>query len=458
MPNTKQAYIAGVDVERPAWPIPRGQSAWAEGILIRYTLTELETEGVQSRGPGHLLPADRSVYRRLGRCASDDCKVICQPYQIHRGAPISRGRSKSKRLPDHHDRTRVRCGAGAVRAGDRPTCGGGSVDATKREHCCAHRAGYNAEPIMTTATGLLNHSAKSVTPGQDRQRELGQFLTPPSVADFMTSLFEARWKELDLLDAGAGKGALSAALVKRLCSLPQKPERIFVTAYELDETLIESLSATLRACQRECERANISFSAKVINEDFIAAAVPMVRDDLFASRGTRFNAAIANPPYRKIRSDSPTRLLLRSAGIEATNLYAGFVSLITRLLSNRGELVAITPRSFCNGPYFKPFRTHFLETMSLRRLHVFESRSTAFSCDDVLQENVIVHATKEMKKPKHVIVSMSSGASGGAIIEPRCCLRGSRIPRRCAAVYPYCGKRWAKRRASGTRTAFNVPC
>ena len=233
----------------------------------------------------------------------------------------------------------------------------------------------------------------------------------------MASLFEARWQELDLLDAGAGDGALSAALVRRLCASCQRPKRISVTAYELDETLIKPLHARLRGCQQECERAGIQFSATVLNEDFIATAVPMVRVDLFVSHKPRFNAAIVNPPYRKIHSDSSTRLLLRSAGIETSNLYPGFVALITKLLADRGELVAITPRSFCNGPYFKPFRTDFLKTMSLRRLHVFESRSSAFSRDDVLQENIIVHGVKGVPKPEHVIISSSSGASGSSITE-----------------------------------------
>jgi adenine-specific DNA-methyltransferase len=250
-----------------------------------------------------------------------------------------------------------------------------------------------------------------------RRHELGQFLTPHPVADFMASLFEARWQELDLLDAGAGDGALSAALVRRLCASCQRPKRISVTAYELDETLIKPLHARLRGCQQECERAGIQFSATVLNEDFIATAVPMVRVDLFVSHKPRFNAAIVNPPYRKIHSDSSTRLLLRSAGIETSNLYPGFVALITKLLADRGELVAITPRSFCNGPYFKPFRTDFLKTMSLRRLHVFESRSSAFSRDDVLQENIIVHGVKGVPKPEHVIISSSSGASGSSITE-----------------------------------------
>ena len=166
----------------------------------------------------------------------------------------------------------------------------------------------------------------------------------------MASLFEARWRELDLLDAGAGKGALALALVKRLCASPQKPGRISVTAYELDESLIEALQANLRNCRRECERAGVRFSASVFNEDFVAAAAPMVRGDFFAAQRPHFNAAIVNPPYRKIHSESPTRLRLRSAGIETSNLYTGFVALISKLLAENGELVAITPRSFCNWP------------------------------------------------------------------------------------------------------------
>jgi len=256
-----------------------------------------------------------------------------------------------------------------------------------------------------------------VMPSQDKRHELGQFLTPRPVADFMATLFEARWQELDLLDAGAGQGALSAALVRWLCAARHKPKRISVTAYELDKTLIESLHATLHECEQDCERAGVRFSATVLNEDFIEAAVPIARGDLFASHQPRFNAAIVNPPYRKIRSDSSTRALLRSAGIETSNLYTGFVALIIKLLADRGELVAITPRSFCNGPYFKPFRADFLKTMSLRRLHVFESRSTAFSRDAVLQENIIVHAVKGASKPERVIISSNSGAPGSPVTE-----------------------------------------
>ena len=47
--------------------------------------------------------------------------------------------------------------------------------------------------------------------------------------------------------------------------------------------------------------------------------------------------------------------------------------------------------------------------MRLRRLHVFESRSTAFADDAVLQENVILHAVKALRAPWPVTITTSSG-------------------------------------------------
>ncbi len=72
----------------------------------------------------------------------------------------------------------------------------------------------------------------------DKQHKLGQFLTLPSDTSpliplpircgegDMASLFEIHRSEVHLLDAGAGAGALSAALVGRLCREPRKPKRI----------------------------------------------------------------------------------------------------------------------------------------------------------------------------------------------------------------------------------------
>jgi len=89
--------------------------------------------------------------------------------------------------------------------------------------------------------------------------------------------------------------------------------------------------------------------------------------------------------------------MLYSAGIEVANLYAAFVWLSVRLLEPNGQIVAITPRSFCNGPYFKKFRVALLDMLNLKHIHVFTSRNKAFGDDNVLQENIIYYAIRNKK-------------------------------------------------------------
>lgn len=47
-----------------------------------------------------------------------------------------------------------------------------------------------------------------------RRGEMGQFPTPPAVARFMASMLELRGRSVRLLDAGAGVGVLTAAVVQ----------------------------------------------------------------------------------------------------------------------------------------------------------------------------------------------------------------------------------------------------
>ncbi len=242
----------------------------------------------------------------------------------------------------------------------------------------------------------------------ERRSDLGQFMTPPATAKLMASLFEAKPTELRLLDAGAGVGSLTAAFVSEVCRRKYRPNSIHVTAYEVDSRLCEYLNDTLHQCQKTCESAGIDFDGDVVNADFIDKGAEMLRNEMFSPIG-RYDCAIINPPYRKINSDSSERLKLREIGIETSNLYTGFLFVVLRLLASNGELVAITPRSFCNGLYFKPFRKILLNTLALKQIHVFDSRQIAFGEDGVLQENIIFHGTKGQKQKDTVTVSSSSG-------------------------------------------------
>jgi adenine-specific DNA-methyltransferase len=242
----------------------------------------------------------------------------------------------------------------------------------------------------------------------EQRSKMGQFFTPPLVARFMASLFGDSVGEICLLDAGAGVGTLTAAFVEEVCQRDARPHRVSVIAYELEPLLVEYLHSTLVECQEICQECGVEFVGKVLEKDFINAGVEMLRGGLFPVESYSFNRAILNPPYKKIRSDSRYRRLLSSIGIETGNLYSAFLAITIDLLESGGELVAITPRSFCNGPYFKLFRKLFLKTMALRRIHVFESREEAFRADDVLQENIIFHAVKNGERER-VLISASHG-------------------------------------------------
>lgn len=230
----------------------------------------------------------------------------------------------------------------------------------------------------------------------NRKAALGQFMTPAHVARFMASLFSREGGAVRLLDAGAGIGSLATAFVDRWGA-----DGVHLTAYEIDEMLIS------RLCQRLADYRDTGFETTVIDRDFITDAVDRIR---FRERESVFTHAILNPPYRKISSDSTQRASLRKVGLETVNLYSAFVGLAIELMAPGGQIVAIIPRSFCNGPYYKPFREWVLRRAALEHIHLFHSRTSAFSEDGVLQENVIIKIVRG-KRQGNVVVSTSSDRS-----------------------------------------------
>lgn len=144
---------------------------------------------------------------------------------------------------------------------------------------------------------------------------------------------------------------------------------------------------------------------RIIAGDYIELATA---DDLFtAKQPSGYTHAILNPPYKKINSNSSHRLALRRVGIETVNLYSAFVALAVAQAAPGGQIVAIIPRSFCNGPYYRPFRDFILERAAIRHMHLFASRSKAFKDDEVLQENIIVRLERGGKQGE-VTVSTST--------------------------------------------------
>jgi adenine-specific DNA-methyltransferase len=263
----------------------------------------------------------------------------------------------------------------------------------------------------------LIHTAANNQISQDHKNQKGQFLTPLSIASLMANMFDFSLSEISLLDAGAGAGALLTTVVAELCQLQKKPKSLHITAYEIDPILINYLEKTLECCHNACKQLGIKFTYKIYHSDFIESVFNLLQFPLFApSITTEFTHAIINPPYHKINAQSKYRLLLRSIGLETTNIYTGFIFATIKLLKSNGQLVAITPRSFCNGSYFREFRQFFLENMALDKIHLFDSRQEVFSDDKILQETVIFHANKQPKNPANILISSSINAEDDIIL------------------------------------------
>ncbi|WP_110519082.1 Eco57I restriction-modification methylase domain-containing protein [Herpetosiphon llansteffanensis] len=236
----------------------------------------------------------------------------------------------------------------------------------------------------------------------EQRANYSQFLTPAPIAEYMASLFKpSDQPRVRLLEAGAGIGSLIAAFVQRF-SQQASIQALTIDAYEIDDLLMPQLATTLETCQQVAAKAAIQCQTTIFNTDFIQAATQKIQLAAWQANNG-YTHAILNPPYKKIQNSSLTRKLLRSVEIETVNLYSAFLALTIHLLAPLGELVAIVPRSFCNGVYFKPFRSMLLKQMAIRQIHSFDSRTEPFKDNAVLQELVVLHAIKHEQQASVII-------------------------------------------------------
>ena len=266
-----------------------------------------------------------------------------------------------------------------------------------------------AELLRLKANSQLDPKLKST---------LGQFFTPHPISLYMASLFDKIEGDVSLLDPGCGSGSLTAAFIDE--SLKRnKISSINLHAFDIDSVVQPFIQETLSLCAEKFQQNGIPINTRFTLDDFILAQTKNCgllcnnKEETWQPNEFRlglhqksgYTHVIMNPPYKKIATQSEHRKGLRSFGIETVNLYTGFVALSIQKLNNGGELVAIIPRSFCNGVYYQAFREFLLRETAIRHIHIFDSRSKAFGDDDVLQENIIIHLIKGAKQQEVTITS-----------------------------------------------------
>ena len=236
-----------------------------------------------------------------------------------------------------------------------------------------------------------------------KRKKYGQFFTNVTTALYMASLFDydTTQPQMSLLDAGAGTGILSAAVVQRLMDNGYKGH-IHITCYETDNLVLPLLEENLTIIK---SNANVSFT--IINENYITSQSFGV-DTFFRENESLYDYVIGNPPYLKIPKDAVEAKSMPSVCHGAPNLYFLFWAMGIYNLKQNQELVYIVPRSWTSGAYFKKFREYLFNNSVITDIHLFDSRDKVFDGESVLQETIIVKVRKTQQQPSTIRITTSS--------------------------------------------------
>lgn len=243
---------------------------------------------------------------------------------------------------------------------------------------------------------------------KSKRKEIGQFFTSVETARYMASMFSAPIKsELSVLDAGAGSGILTAAVVERLQNEPTV-KHIHITCYETNENVLPMLKGNLNYLK---ESSQVPIDYEIKEENYITSQSDDFNSTVFANPNpVKYDWIIGNPPYKKIAKDAIEATSMPTVCYGAPNLYFLFTAMGLFNLDTEGEQVYIIPRSWTSGVYFKSFRDYLLSIGSLKHIHLFISRDKVFEKESVLQETIIIKIDKLGVKDRIKMTSSNSNS------------------------------------------------
>ena len=245
---------------------------------------------------------------------------------------------------------------------------------------------------------------------REERKKYGQFFTSMETARFMAEMYNIpnNINKVSVLDAGAGSGILSCALIERLETIDNIQE-IELTCYENDSNVLPLLESNLNYCR---ENSNKKITIFIFEENYILSQYLDFNHMIGCNpEPKKYEFVIGNPPYMKISKNAPEAAAMPEVCYGAPNLYFIFAAMGLFNLKDDGEMVYIIPRSWTSGAYFKHFRKYFLTEGKLEHIHLFVSRSKVFDKENVLQETIIVKARKTKYIQETVTITSSQSNS-----------------------------------------------
>lgn len=272
------------------------------------------------------------------------------------------------------------------------------------------------ENLIDFASRLAEEYIQNST--KDSKKEKGQFFTPAEVAKYMAGLSTTNKEEISILDPGAGIGILSSALITQLRK-NELVKKINLTVYETDNSVLPYLKSVLDEAKWFLEENKIQFNYNLLTSDFISSDSNTLTTNLAEfsnSKSKKFDIIISNPPYFKLnKNDQIAKFKDIISG--QPNIYFLFMAISAKSLSDGGEMIYITPRSFCSGLYYSKFRKWLVQKVSFTNIHLFDSRKDVFSAENVLQESIITRFVKKDQEKITISKTFNGNFSNNKKIE-----------------------------------------
>lgn len=201
---------------------------------------------------------------------------------------------------------------------------------------------------------------------------IGRFFTKRSTAALMADMLVPKKKErIRILDAGAGTGILSAALLERLCMASASTE-ITLVCYENDVMMLDMLKNNLTRLRKKCRHdyhVHLTFEIKETN--FILDMARLLTPDLFTASEEGFDYVIMNPTSVLLEKNAPEVAAMGELAVGATDNAFLFAALGMASLSEGGQMAALLPTAYARGVYIEKLRRFISEGSTLSRIHLF---------------------------------------------------------------------------------------
>lgn len=204
-----------------------------------------------------------------------------------------------------------------------------------------------------------------------RQRQMGQYMTPPTVADAMVNaivLQPAAWR---VLDPACGDGNLLLAAARRMAACGVRDIHRKIAGIDLDPAMIACARARL-STELRCDPNEL----KLWNRDFLEVSTPSLLEE-DPLRCSEFNIVLSNPPYGKLREYRFFEAVCQSFCAETEVVFLVPLSFLDRV-----EGVASTP---IDGRPFGVTTGHAIvhhragKRFQIHSVRGFRENSTAFS-------------------------------------------------------------------------------